>query len=339
MTGENENTAILISGLEVGHKNQRGETVFLRKSINFSARAGETVALIGPNGIGKSTLLQTIAGFRKGWGGTISLNGRLITTFSQKERATAICFVSTESVNVPNMRVAELVALGRFPYTNWLGRLKENDRMLVYDALEKVGMEKFAARMVNHLSDGERQRVLIARALTQDTPFIILDEPTAFLDVKNKYEIFHLLHELAHTQNKTIILSTHDLNIALREMDKFWIMLDDESLEGAPEDAVLRGWLDRLFKSPHIAFDMNDGDFYFKKQHAGTVTIAGDEPAYSWTIRALERKGFFFTTNPNADYKITIESNAAKDAFIWTMQGAGKTGKSNSIYGLFDGMK
>ncbi|MCL1821319.1 MAG: ABC transporter ATP-binding protein [Prolixibacteraceae bacterium] len=337
MIGNNDDFAIRISDLAVGHKNQRGEVAFLRKSINFSACAGETVALIGPNGIGKSTLLQTLAGFRKSWNGTIVLNGRPTASFSQRERATTLCFVSTENVNVPNMHVAGLVALGRFPYTNWLGRLRENDKAQVYDALEKVGMAKFATRMVNQLSDGERQRVLIARALTQDTPFIILDEPTAFLDVRNKYEIFHLLHDLAHSQNKTIILSTHDLNIALREMDKLWILLEDESLEGAPEDAVLHGWIDRLFMSPHIAFDINDGDFYFRKQHAGTVTVTGEGPAYAWTIRALERKGFFFTTNPDADFKITIEPAAEKGAYCWTMEGAGKILKADSVYGLFSG--
>lgn len=336
MNHQDKKSAICIKGLKVGYAGSHGESGFSRQGINYSASSGEMVALIGPNGIGKSTLLRTMAGFQKSWEGEIEYYGKPVSAIPSKELSHLLSFVSTENIQVANMTVADLVAYGRFPYTGWLGRLSEKDREMVVDALEKVGLKKFAKRMVTQLSDGERQRALIARALTQDTPFILLDEPTAFLDVKNKYEIFHLLHTLARKNNKTIILSTHDLNIALREMDKFWIMLEDESLEGSPEDAVLNGWLDRLFTSGKIAFDVHSGDYYFRKQHAGTASVKGDDPAYSWTIRALERKGYFFTMRDDADLKITIFANENKRNFRWQVTANNKTWQTGSLYELFN---
>ena len=336
MKNDDAPMAIRITGLKVGYAGAHGDTGFSRDAINYTACGGEMIALIGPNGIGKSTLLRTMAGFQKSWLGEILYYGKPISQIPPRELSKMLSFVSTETIHVANLRVADLVAYGRFPYTGWLGRLSSSDRDQVMDALESVGLTKFARRMVSQLSDGERQRALIARALTQDTPFILLDEPTAFLDVKNKYEIFHLLHQLARQNNKTIILSTHDLNIALREMDKFWIMLENESLEGSPEDAVLNGWLDRLFSTGNVAFDTNSGDFYFQKDHAGTASVKGEEPAYSWTIRALERKGYFFTTQLDADLKITISVDENSGKSTWNAVTRYKTWRVNSLYELFN---
>jgi iron complex transport system ATP-binding protein len=336
MKNDDAPMAIRITGLKVGYEGTHGELGFSREAINYTACGGEMIALIGPNGIGKSTLLRTMAGFQKSWQGNILYHGKAISQIPARELSKMLSFVSTESIHVANLRVADLVAYGRFPYTGWLGRLSSSDQERVMDALEKVGLTKFARRMVSQLSDGERQRALIARALTQDTPFILLDEPTAFLDVKNKYEIFHLLHQLARQNNKTIILSTHDLNIALREMDKFWIMLENESLEGSPEDAVLNGWLDRLFSTGNVAFDTNSGDFYFQKDHAGTASVKGEEPAYSWTIRALERKGYFFTTRNDADLKISISSDNNTKKTQWQVETMNNKWLATSLYELFN---
>lgn len=328
--------AIKINGLKVGYAGTHGEPGFSRESIDFSACGGEMIALIGPNGIGKSTVLRTMAGFQKSWEGEILYHGKEVSRFLPAELARMLSFVSTESVHTANMRVADLVAYGRFPYTGWLGTLSSADREKVADALENVGLTRFSRRMVTQLSDGERQRALIARALAQDTPFILLDEPTAFLDVNNKYEIFHLLHRLTRQHKKTIILSTHDLNIALREMDKFWILLENETLEGAPEDAVLSGWLDRLFASGNVAFDTHSGDFYFQKEHAGTASVEGEEPAYSWTIRALERKGYFFTTRKDAHLKIVIRNGRENGKLIWHAENENSKWEVSSIYELFN---
>lgn len=329
-------SAIKITDAGIGYPSAGMEAGFMRSGIYFSAQQGELIALIGPNGIGKSTLLRTMAGFLKQHKGEILFDGRNLRTFRPAELARLISFVSTDQVSVSNMKVSELVAYGRFPYTGWLGRLRPDDLSRVKEAIANVGLTRHAGRMVSQLSDGERQRALIARAITQDTPFILLDEPTAFLDVENKYEIFHLLHKLAREQQKTIVLSTHDLNIALREMDKVWMMLEHDALEGAPEDAVLRGWLDRLFPKGNIAFDVASGDYYVRKNHAGTASVEGEGPAYYWTIRALERKGYFFTTRPKADLHIRLSAENADTKTIWKVKNKGQTFTVFSVYDLFN---
>lgn len=326
---------IEIRDVSVGYTGRHGETDFSKESISFDANGGEIIALIGPNGIGKSTLLRTMAGFQKCLKGEILFYGKPVGTISPRDLSMMLSFVSTESVQITNMRVADLVAYGRFPYTGWLGRLADKDITRVMEALDQVGLLRFARRMVTQLSDGERQRVLIARAIAQDTPLIFLDEPTAFLDVSNKYEIFHLLQRLARDNGKTIILSTHDLNIALRETDKFWIMLEKGSVEGAPEDAVLNGWLDKLFTSGNVAFDINAGDFYFRKVHAGTASVKGEEPAYSWTIRALERKGYYFTTREEADLRIKIITDSQTGRQSWEVELQDMKIRVSTIYELF----
>lgn len=326
---------IQVRDVSVGYTGRNGDADFTKESICFNASEGEIIALIGPNGIGKSTLLRTMAGFQKCLKGEILFFGKPVERISPKELSMMLSFVSTESVQISNMRVADLVAYGRFPYTGWLGRLDGEDISRVMHALEQVGLIKYARRMVTQLSDGERQRALIARAVAQDTPLIFLDEPTAFLDVSNKYEIFHLLQKLARENGKTILLSTHDLNIALREMDKFWIMVEDGSIEGAPEDAVLNGWLDRLFNTGNVAFDTNTGDFYFRKVHGGTASVKGEEPAYSWTIRALERKGYFFTTREEADLRIRITKDSLTGKQYWEIEMQNFKKRVSSIYELF----
>lgn len=334
MTPDNSGAAIEIRHLKIGYHPSKGEAQFSRGAISFSAGTGETVALIGPNGIGKSTLLRTMAGFLKPLEGQILWKGQSISRFTPVELSRMISFVSTENLQFPNMAVDELVAYGRFPYTNWLGRLDSRDKKVVIDSLEKVGMRRYARRQVVQLSDGERQRVLIARALAQDTPFIILDEPTAFLDIHNKYEIFHLLRQLAHQHKKTFVLSTHDLNIALRETDKLWLMLEQESLEGAPEDVVLKGWLEHLFDNPLIGFDTAGGDFYFTRKPAGKAYVVGEGITADWTIRALERKGFSLTSREEAQVTIHIQTPQNQGTTTWQLFSAGKQQEFRSIHEL-----
>jgi iron complex transport system ATP-binding protein len=273
---------IELTNLSVGYEQPGGLPLEILKGIDFSACPGEMVALIGSNGIGKSTLLRSLVGFQNYFSGSIKLNGKELSTIDSREVARVMSFVSTENIRVANMTVFDLVAFGRFPYTNWIGRLTAEDKQKVAGAIEKVGMTGFENRQTIQLSDGERQRAMIARALAQDTPVIILDEPTAFLDVSNKYEIFHLLQILAKEKGKTIILSTHDLNIALREVDKLWIVTGTGNYQGAPEDAVLNGWLDQLFKNENIGFDLQEGEFFFKKD-----------------FKASRRKGAFSYLDPS----------------------------------------
>lgn len=198
---------------------------------------GEFVALMGRNGAGKSTMLRAMAGLAHPAEGEISFNGRAVADMKPREIATLTAFVSTDEVRVANLSVADTVALGRAPYTNWLGRLSDADRALAMRAMELTGVAVYAEKALDTLSDGERQRVMIARALAQQTPAIILDEPTAYLDLPNRYEIFSLLGRLACDEKKAVICSTHDLDIATSACTTI-AFIDDGRLVCGPAEAM-----------------------------------------------------------------------------------------------------
>jgi len=303
---------IELENLSVGYLQSDGTPLEIVTDLNLTATKGEIVALIGSNGIGKSTLLRSISGFQDYFSGFIKINGKDLKQLNSKELARLMSFVSTENIQVSNMTVFDLVAYGRFPYTNWIGTLSENDRKTVKEAIEKVGLKGFENRMTTQISDGEKQRAVIARALAQDTPIIILDEPTAYLDVSNKYEIFHLLQILAKEKQKTVVLSTHDLNIALREVDKLWIITDTKSYQGAPEDAVLSGWLDQLFDNEHIGFDLKEGEYFFKKEFKAKVKVEGEGLPLIWTLRALNRAGYQIVVEAQPDFMVEVSSKSWK---------------------------
>ncbi len=322
-----------IKRLSVGYGLPGKNPVVIRQGINFSATHGEMVALIGSNGIGKSTLLRTLVGFQDYFSGEIVINNKPLQNYSVSEKSKLISFVSTEPVKVANMTVFDLVAYGRFPYTNWFGKLTSADNTVIQSAIKSVGLEGFENKHVVQISDGERQRAMIARALAQDTPIIILDEPTAFLDVSNKYEIFHLLQVLASEKGKTIILSTHDLNIALREVDKFWILFENETYEGAPEDAVLDGKFEEIFKNSHIGFDPKEGEYFFRKNFKSKVKVEGEGLPLSWTFRALNRAGYQIVTESTPDFIVKILKTEQGSSWVLNT----KTGDYCflSIYDLF----
>jgi len=199
--------------------------------LNANLCAGEMVCLIGRNGVGKSTLLRTMAGFLLPVYGVVRMNGQAADTYTPSERAKLISVVLTDRIDAQNMTVSDLVAAGRSPYTGFFGRMNDDDRNIVEEALRLVGMTDFANRMVDTLSDGERQKVMVAKALAQQTPVILLDEPTAFLDYPSKVETLQLLKRLCHEQHKAILISTHDLDVALRITDKVWMMRRDDNGE------------------------------------------------------------------------------------------------------------
>ena len=212
-------------------------------------------ALIGRNGTGKSTLLRAIAGLNPAAKGDVCLCGRPLAELAPQQRAATVSFVTTERVRIANLACEDVVALGRAPYTNWIGRLREEDRQIVHRALEQVGMGAFARKTMDRMSDGECQRVMIARALAQDTPVILLDEPTAFLDLPNRYELAILLRRLAHEERKCILFSTHDLDIALSLCDAV-ALIDTPQLHLLPADEMVRsGWIERLFAGENACFD------------------------------------------------------------------------------------
>lgn len=187
--------------------------------INLELRSGQLACLIGENGIGKSTLLKTLTGFLPKLNGSLLLDNRDIESFSQRELARQVSIVLTQKPDVQNLTIEEIIGLGRSPYTGFFGRLREEDRKVVDDAIATMGIEKLRGRMIQTLSDGERQKVMIAKALAQETPVILLDEPTAFLDFPSKAETFQSLQRMAHERDKLILLSTHDLELAVRFAD------------------------------------------------------------------------------------------------------------------------
>lgn len=205
--------------------------------INVEIKSGELTCLIGSNGIGKSTLLKTLTGFLPKLGGRLLLDGRDIDLLSQRERAKYISIVLTYKADVQNLSVAEMVGMGRMPYTGFWGKLNANDREIVAEAINMVGINHLKDRMVQTLSDGERQKVMIAKALAQQTPIILLDEPTSFLDFPSKVEMLQLLHRLAKETDKVVFLSTHDLELALRIADLL-VELDKSGLHVVPAEKV-----------------------------------------------------------------------------------------------------
>ncbi len=260
--------------------------------LTASAGKGELIAVIGRNGIGKSTLLRTIAGLQKPLGGEILYGSRKITDYSRQELARNISYISTEVVKPGNMTVYELVALGRYPYTNWMGKIDPENHEVIVDALEKCSIGEFANRLISELSDGERQRAMIARILAQDTGIMIMDEPTAFLDVSGRYEILHLMHDISRKSGKSIIFSTHDLQSATTQADKIWLVLDDTLFEGAPEDLMIKGVFDKLFNFSAVQFNSVNGTFTFRKEERGTIYVKGEGSRKYWIEKAISRAGF-----------------------------------------------
>lgn len=227
----------------------------LLRDVNATIGKGELTALIGRNGTGKSTLLRAIAGLNRNYSGTIRLDGKDIKSLTPKEAARTLAFVTTERTRIANLRCEDVVAIGRAPYTNWIGRMQDADREIVARSLEQVGMSDYALRTMDKMSDGECQRIMIARALAQDTPIILLDEPTSFLDIPNRYELVSLLCTLAHEKAKCVLFSTHELDVALRMCDSI-ALVDDGALHHLPvTDIVESGHIQRLFSSPNISFD------------------------------------------------------------------------------------
>ena len=215
-------------------------------SLTGEVRYGELTALVGRNGTGKSTLLRAIAQLGEIHSGDIFLNGKPIGDISPAELSTLVAFVTTDKVRIANLRCRDVVALGRAPYTNWIGRMQQQDNEIVEQALASVGMSDYADKTMDRMSDGECQRIMIARALAQQTPIILMDEPSAFLDFPSKVELMLLLRNLAHNQGKAILLSTHDVGIALKTADMLWLMQDGGMTTGTPSELEASGDMDRF---------------------------------------------------------------------------------------------
>ena len=284
-------TILQTRDLCIGYAPKRRPRVEVAVDIGVELLKGELVCLLGPNGAGKSTLMRTLAGLQKPLTGEVNLEGCDLHGLTESERARLLGLVLTERVDVGNLSAYALVALGRYPYTGWDGRLSAADEEVVRWAIDAVGARDLAGRSVGELSDGERQKVMIARALAQEPAVLLLDEPTAFLDLPRRVEIVQLLRRLAGDSDRAVLLSTHDLDLALRCADRLWLLPQDGPLQtGAPEDLVLSGAFQRAFAD--VEFDPAIGSFQLTQEPEGEVGLVGEGLHALWTARALERRGF-----------------------------------------------
>lgn len=244
-------TTVEINNLCVGYGSQP-----IVSGITASLNSGKLTCLLGNNGIGKSTLLRTLSGFQRPLEGEIKINGTPISQLSHHTLAKTIGVVLTEKVNIHHFTTEELVGLGRSPYTGFWGNLSLQDQEIIHQSIEMVGIESLAKRQILTLSDGERQKAMIAKTLAQQTPIIFLDEPTAFLDFQSKVDTLQLLAHLAHSKQKTILLSTHEIELALQIADKIWLLDKNSQLQtGTPTELSENGIFADFIENIHIEFD------------------------------------------------------------------------------------
>jgi iron complex transport system ATP-binding protein len=257
--------SIKTKNLHIGYQ-QKKSVLTIQKNINFQLFKGEFVGILGKNGIGKSTLLRTLTGVQDAISGEVFIQGKNIQSFNLKELSSLLSLVLTERLPESQLTVYELVALGRQPYTNWIGKLGEKDVEKINWALEQTETMSLANRHFNELSDGQLQRVLIARALAQDTQIILLDEPTAHLDMHHTIKIFKLLKKLSKETNKTIIITTHEINLAINSADQLILLTDKEVIAGNKKILIERNSFDHLFSSEIVKFNSNLEQFIVTKE-------------------------------------------------------------------------
>ncbi len=304
----NREAIIELDNLSIGYQPKRGSKVrYVASDIDATLYNGELTAILGANGIGKSTLIRTITKAQPALKGDIRLMNRSISGYTSSELATLMSVVLTDKLDLKNTRVVDLVGMGRAPYTGFWGALQPCDMDIVEQSLELVNISALRNRMVDTLSDGERQKVMIAKALAQQTPVILLDEPTAFLDFPSKVETMQLLHKLAKELNKTILLSTHDLDLALQVADKIWIMDGSSRLHiGVPEDLALDGSLMHFFERKGVIFDKSSGLFRIDYKMERQARVEGSGFRYSMVCKALLRCGVSVDGSDNNDIVIRV---------------------------------
>lgn len=303
-------SVLITSNLSIGFPQKYGKTLVLLHSMNLTLRPGELTCLLGPNGSGKSTLIRTLAGLQKPLHGEVRIQDRIVHEMSPARIARHISVVLTDPLNLPYSSVFSVVALGRSPATGFFGLPGKDDLQIIQDSLRKTGIEVLASRKFETLSDGERQKVLLAKSLAQQTPLILLDEPTAFLDFPSRVEIMLLLRELAWHQQKAILLSTHDIPLAIQLADKLWLITPTTGIiTGIPEDLALSGLINNVFSNNHLQWDVLTGNLIFEKPSPGKVSIGGKEPNVSWLKKALFRKGYQIVDVHDPDKYPKIDAN------------------------------
>jgi iron complex transport system ATP-binding protein len=293
-----------INNLSIGYQSM-GEEFAIQKKLELHMNRGELCCLIGPNGVGKSTLLKTISSQLAPLKGEILFQSHPLKDYNNIELAKRISIVLTEGISIPNLSVYELVSMGRFPYTNFWGKLKKKDCEIIDEAISLLSLENLKNRNFVELSDGEKQKTLIAKALAQQTPLILLDEPTAFLDFPTKMTILSELRKIAHLKKISIILSTHDLELALKMADVIWLLPQANNFKtGIPEDLVLAGEIGKAFSNAILHFDLETAHFVNRTESKDLLNVVGDGIELEWLKRALIRKGISGDTTKPLPLKV-----------------------------------
>ena len=315
---------IVIQGqdLSIGYRTGKQEKI-VHEHLNFQLHAGELTCLLGANGTGKSTLLRTLSASQPALSGKLDIMGKPLTEYTEKERSRTIGVVLTDKTFAGGLSVYELVGLGRQPHTGFFGRLNKEDKRIIEEAMEHVGIAHKAHSYTAELSDGERQKAMIAKALVQECPLILLDEPTAFLDVVSRIEIMHSLHRLAVEQQKAILLSTHDIEQALVLSDKLWLLSKEHGLQtGVTEDIILNHQMENLFDKKDIRFDYDHGVYYPLANGQKKIAVSSEvKTLLHWAINALNRHGYQCVSN-DCDVRLVAVS---PHELVYTYHGKTKT--------------
>lgn len=317
--------ALCAHNLEIGYRGKKGKTTSISNGLNLRLNKGELICLLGPNGAGKSTLIRTLSGAQDPLDGTVEILGKSLASISPKEKARSISLVLTDTASMGLLTVESLVALGRHPHTQWSGNLSKHDLERVKWAMDAVDCSHLAGRHLGSLSDGERQKAMIARALAQESPVMFLDEPTAFLDLARRVELMRILRDLAQEQNLSILLSTHDLDLALRSSDRLWLFGSDRKLiQGAPEILALNGEIACAFHSERLDWDAEHGSFRLHRTPCLFVDLIGEGAQATWTKRALARLGYGIAS-PGQKSEFSISIYGRENAFTWLVSQGEKT--------------
>ena len=304
-----QNSILQATDLSLGYKKGKKSNI-IAEQISFSLKKGKLTCLLGPNGVGKSTLIKTIMGQIPALKNQVYLDKKPTNSISIKDLSKKIAVVLTEKINSANLTVKQVVSLGRIPHTGWLGNLSLEDQQKIDKAIQSTHINYIEDRPMNELSDGQLQKVMIARALAQDGEILILDEPTAHLDLVNRFEIMHLLRDIAKNENKAVLVVTHDLDIAIDTADEFWLMQCGLPLVcGSPEVLILQGKIDLLLPNDRLHFDKSDGKVRdsaeFQYPH-----IDGPEDMVKWVKLALRKNEIGTEIN-----SITIKTEGSQISF------------------------
>ena len=334
-SSKTQHLTIELRHLRTGYTERR-RSVVISPDLSLSIRPGEIVMLMGPNGSGKSTLMHTMAGLLPPLAGEVQLGEKPLSSLTMKEVARQLSLVLTERIPAGNMDVWEVVTIGRYPYTGFRGVLSTEDKRICEEALATCRLTELRERIFDTLSDGEKQRVMIARALAQETPLILLDEPTAHLDLPSRLEVTTMLRTLAHKLGKSILISTHELDLALGWADTIWLLDRSGAITAkAPEDLILDGDIERVFGDPRLRFDQERGEFSIAEEPGQQIHLTGEGLRYSWTCRALHRLGYGIISGdlPPETSSITISEAG------WTLRTpTGITPQHHSITALLSAL-